>query len=530
MTVDRIYDVDRWVELPLGDLFRAGLALDAGKRAIADRKVSYSFEDLENLANGYASYLARQCNVRPQDRVLVICRKVCQVPALAVALWKLGAVYMPVDAELPAARLSAIIKTAAPKVIVTFDQVDNLGAFVVNLSELPESGDWDHIAPYRHRGDEIAYVIHTSGSTGIPKGVQITVGNLRTYFCAHNEMLRFTSDSRVISFTPFHFDVSIEDTLMPLSLGAFVYQYNGPPIGELMRRTLGQERITHLIAVSTVLTVISDRPELITSESFPELEMVMTGAEVCAPSVINLWASRLPRARVYNVYGPTEVTIVCLGYLIASPEEGRTTPYPIGEPLRGVEVILLDENGGEITTPDETGELCLGGEQVMAGYLASPEETAQKLFERGGVRYYRSGDRCKCDADGNYHFVGRVDAEIKLNGRRINLAEIEAECLAVTTVARAAVGLIKTPGGRQVIGAVLVADEPTAVEEVRQRLATQLPTYMIPYLWGVASEIRLGRSGKTDSRLLLSALEKQAGYSGSTTVIDITLGDNDDVR
>jgi len=498
------------VDLPLGDLLAYGLQTCPETVALFDHRASFTYAELESLASSFASVFSEQYNIRAQDRVMVLTHKTCVVPAVAIGLWKIGAIYMPVDASLPVARLARIVEHAAPALIVGFGQSPRfLGEYADLETLLHRARRYDRPS-YDHSPDDTAYVIHTSGTTGTPKGVQISAHNLKSYFRAHNTMLRFDKNSRVLSLAPFHFDVSIEDTFLPLSLGASVYQYNRLPHGGSIRSILKREQITHLIAVSTLLTMISDDPSSITRESFPQLEMVMTGAEVCAPSVINLWASRLPDLRVYNVYGPTEVTIVCLGYQIEEAEMARTIPYPIGRPLDGVHTMLLDQSDSEITEFDTPGELCIGGDQVMLGYLAQPQETKKRIFTSNGVRFYRSGDQCTKDRNGLFHFVGRKDNEVKLNGRRIDLVEVQSECLATPGVQRAAVGLMTGSRGQPVIGVVLVTDAHDLIGVVRARLLSRLPSYMVPSLWGTAPNIRLASTGKSADLLLLSELERTA--------------------
>lgn len=503
-------------DVPLGDLLAYGVNRFPDKVALADRHRAFTFQELETRALDHACQLALGCGIGPGDRVMVLARKTCQVPALAIAIWKLGAIYMPVDADLPLARLAGLVERAKPRLVAHFGPVPPLD---VPMADLDPAGGFKRpagwtVPAWRHGPEDIAYVIHTSGSTGQPKGVQVSERSLKSYFAAHNAMLRYTPMSRVFSLSPFHFDVSIEDTLLPLALGAYVYQYNGVPQGKLMRQAIAREGITHLIAVSTLLTIIADDPSAITRAAFPALEMVMTGAELCAPTVINLFKDRLQTARVYNVYGPTEVTIVCIGHEITTAEPGRTAAYPIGVPLAGIEEMLLDDLGQPVTAPDTPGELCLAGAQVMTGYLDDPAETEKRILVRDGRRFYRSGDQCTRDALGRLHFVGRRDSEIKLNGRRINLAEVQAECLALPGVGRAAVGLVAGPTGEQVVGAVLISDSPDVLDLARAELARRLPAYMLPRLWGCVPGHRLGNTGKTDDRALLAQLEARVVSAG----------------
>jgi D-alanine--poly(phosphoribitol) ligase subunit 1 len=499
------------IEIQLGDLFAYGCAAFPDRIALADRRETYDFRSLEDLACRFAARLRDDYGVRSGDLVMILARKSCLVPPLAAAIWKLGAVYMPVDAEAPVERLAAIASSARPCIILAIGPAPafETAVPVVSVTELMATSDaCGEVVSFQHRPEDIAYVIHTSGSTGKPKGVAISVGALRHYFSAHNAMLRYGPSSRVFSLTPFHFDVSIEDTLLPLSLGAYVYLFNRPMTGATMRKALIEHKTTHLIAVSTLLTLMSDTPQQISRATLPYLEMVMTGAEVCAPGVINLWKANLPDARVFNVYGPTEVTIVCTGYEIERPEPGRTDPFPIGRPLEGLSALLLDPSGREIQSTFEPGELCLGGPQVMVGYLGDPEETAKRVFLRDGVRFYRSGDTCFRDETGNYHFVGRDDGEVKIAGRRIHLGEIQSECLAVRGVERAAVGIIER-NGVKLIAAVISATDSNALYAARERVTRRLPAYMQPSAWGLVSTAILHSSGKTDDKSLVRRLDER---------------------
>ncbi len=494
---------------PLSKLFEYGVAKFGSRPAIADGESTYSFNELEVGAQRIAALLHKS-GVRSGNRVAVLATKRACIPMFAVAIWKLGAVYVPIDAQNPGARIERLLKQLQPAAILGegADQArgpDKIPA--INSQRLlvcakdDSASAWsDCPAPDE---SEPAYIIFTSGSTGVPKGVMISHGSLLDYFYNHNQVLRFTSDSRVLSFAPFHFDVSIEDTLLPLSLGAFVYQYKGMPIGLLVRRALKQHRITHLIAVSTILTVITDGNSPVNSEVLPDLQMVMTGAELCDPKVINTWKKNFPGARVINVYGPTEATIVCTAFIIEHLEENRSKAYPIGKPLDGVLLKIMGEDS-EINSPGVDGELWVGGSQVMIGYFNEPEETAKAVVTCDGVRFYRTGDICRFDQNGDVEFVGRRDDEIKLAGRRINLREISQLALAYGN--RAFAGVLSSNGKRQ-LALVLVSDHGVKVlDAVRQHLSEQLPEYMRPQVLGYVDQPVLTSTGKTNESQLLSLL------------------------
>lgn len=492
---------------PLSGLLTYGAEYYPDRTAISDGETAYTHSELERGARRVASAMHR-LGVRQRDRVVVLAEKLSLVPMLAAAIWKLGAVYVPLDASSPQSRLDRIMGPLAPTVVL--GKAAKLAACqpslptlsfesLVDIARSDDAEPWD--VPHNADEEDIAYIIFTSGSTGSPKGVMISHRSLLDYFYNHNQVLRFTPTSRVFSFSPFHFDVSIEDTLLPLSVGAFVYQFRGAPLGALVHRLVARERITHLIAVSTILSMIT--PAF--SKPVPDLAMVMTGAEVCDPKIINQWKDCMPGTRVINAYGPTEATIVCLTHTIDVPEAGRRNAYPIGRPLEGVSIKLMGPSG-EITAPGELGELWVGGSQVMTGYFADPEETHRAIVLHEGTRYYRTGDICRLNELGQVEFVGRRDEEIKIAGRRINLGEVRQAALAWPNTSAVAVGLVEINGRRE-IGTVIVSKQGAdELERVLNYLAEQLPAYMLPSVVAWGQSVSLGATGKVDEKHLIDLL------------------------
>lgn len=513
----------------LGDLVRAAAVNWPDRPALHDGQNGLTFAELEERARALAGWLAEQ-GVGAGDRVAVLAEKCAIMPVLAIGIWKCGAVYVPLDAAQPTPRLRGLLGRLRPRVVIALDDrepaVEDVrwaGRTLVD-SVLAEPAPVPNRPTVAHRPEDTAYIIFTSGSTGEPKGVEITVANLVAYFGNHNEVLRFTPESRVFSLSPFHFDVSIEDTLLPLSLGAFVYQFRGLHAGPVMRAVIARQRITHLIAVSTLLTMITEGGRQVTRENFPCLEMVMTGAEVCDPGVINVWKTGIPEVRVINVYGPTEATIVCVAHEIERVDPERVSSYPIGRPLRGVEARLVEEDGSEVREPGRIGELWIGGEQVMRGYFGQPQESARRLVEVDGVRYYRTGDLCSYDEAGDLVFRGRDDDEVKLAGRRIHLGEIRQTVLSCPGVERASVALVPHRG-HDVIALVVMAPDRAVVTEVEKRLEDLLPGYMRPTVVAWSPELAVSSTGKTDEKLLMRRLAEAARDAGATRFVFTPAGD-----
>ncbi|MEU7635298.1 amino acid adenylation domain-containing protein [Streptomyces sp. NPDC039016] len=501
----------------LGDLVRAAATNWPDRPALHDGRGGLTFAELEGQARALAAWLSEH-GVGRGDRVAILAEKCALMPVLAIGIWKCGAVYVPLDAAQPVPRLRSLLGRLQPSAVIALDDREPSVADVRWVGRTQLDGILSRPAPDRpavaKRPEDTAYIIFTSGSTGEPKGVEISVASLVAYFGNHNEVLRFTPESRVFSLSPFHFDVSIEDTLLPLSLGAFVYQFRGVHAGAIMRAILKRERITHVIAVSTLLTMITEDGRHVTRENFPCLQMVMTGAEVCDPGVINVWKTGLPEVRVINAYGPTEATIVCVTHEIERADAERMSSYPIGRPLRGVAARIVDD-GAEVHEQGRAGELWIGGEQVMSGYFDQVEETARRVVEMDGVRYYRTGDMCSYDQDGNIVFHGRNDDEVKLAGRRIHLGEIRQIVLGSPGVERAAVALVPR-NGHDVIALVVMAPDRSVVTDVEKRLVDLLPEYMRPALVAWSPELTVSSTGKTDENRLMRRLAEAAEGSTAT--------------
>jgi len=469
----------------LGDLLVAPALAWPDRTAINDGDVSYTFAQLEQGAQAVAAWLAGH-GVNAGDRVAILAEKRAIMPLLAVAVWKCGAIYAPLDGSEPAARLQGLLSRLQPAAVIALDDRDPVvpADRFLGKEQLAEilSGPVAAQGTVARRPEQAAYIIWASGSTGEPQGVEISAAALLAYFANHNEVLRITSESRVLSLAPFHVDVSLEDTLLPLSLGAFVYQFRNLPAGAVMRAVLGRERITHLIAVSMLLAMITGDGRQISRAKLPNLEAVMTGAQVCDPAVVRIWRQQLPEVRFLHAYGPPEATIFCVSSEIAHADSERETPYPLGRPLRGMAAKIM-RDGVELSQPGAEGELWVGGDQVMRGYFDRPEETARLVVELDGTRYFRTGDICSLDQDGNIVFHRHGDEAITwLAGRRTHLDEIRRNALGFPGVEHATVGTVRR-NHRDLLALLVRSKARRVLADVAEHLRAVLPDYLRPTIW-----------------------------------------------
>ena len=487
------------------------------KLALKEGKNEITFSQLENSANALANKLSA-LGVLPGDKLVVLSEKIIELPIIASAIWKVGAVYVPLDSELPVSRLNQLMDDLSPVLVFcSAKKMDNvMGEMKVpsivfeTIIDIEIQKEVKLFHPVVQDNTAIAYIIFTSGSTGKPKGVMISHKSLLDYFVNQNEIFGFTPHSFGFSISPFHFDVSIEDTFLPLSRGSSVYLYKGIPVASRILKILEIEKISHVIMVSTILYLFTKLKDKIVTANLENLKLIMTGAEVCNVDVINFWKSTFPQIKIYNAYGPTETTIVSHCYEIKNVNSDMLNSYPIGKPLSNVFSILIDEKNNQITEVNKKGELLIGGSQVMLGYLDEPAETEKVMFHFNGMNYYRTGDYCFIDKNNDYNFLGRSDSEIKLNGRRINLTEIETQLLLMPEVDKVVIGVISQELEKNLIVTLNVNKTVSKerLSEINEHLKSTLPKYMVPSHYGIVGKTLMSSTGKFNGKKINQLLEK----------------------
>ncbi|HEX9983146.1 MAG TPA: amino acid adenylation domain-containing protein [Thermoanaerobaculia bacterium] len=493
-----------------------------------------TYGDLEARAEAFAGRLRRH-GVGAGTLVGVgLSRSVNAVVAL-LAVWKCRGVYLPIDPEYPYERIAFMLDDARVAVLVTEcalrESLPAGEARVVCLDDAgSDGGDAQSVAPPRTAGEDPAYVIYTSGSTGPPKGVMISHRNVAHYLGAMAEALGITADDRYLHTASFAFSSSMRQFLLPLWCGATVViaarEELRDPLALLDR--IKAERVTVADLVPSywrhvIRQVAGLSAEERTARLDNELRLLLSASETLLSDVPVQWAAVGHRARLVNMYGQTETTGIVAMHTIAADAGGEVSRVPIGLPIPGTSVHIVDSVGRSVP-PGVAGELLIGGPGVGLGYLGRPEETARRFVQDSSTtaRVYRTGDLARRLSDGTLVLAGRIDQQVKVRGFRIEPGEIEAALKADPRVDECAVVVRSDRFGedRLVAFVVLRKDAAAHLEEastlaasLRASLKGRLPSYMVPPVIAAVDALPLTPTGKVNRAALAPA---EALLVGST--------------
>jgi amino acid adenylation domain-containing protein len=476
---------------------QAARAPDAIAAEFEAEKISYA--DLNQRAERIAGQL-RDLGIGPETLVGVCMRTSITRLAALLGIWKAGGGYVPLDPGLPSERLSYMISDTGMSVIVTDEEsapsLPQTAASVLLPSDGPVTAP-----PARKREmvqakpSNVAYVIYTSGSTGQPKGVVVEHGQAINFLQGMIGAWHITADSAVLSFAAYTFDVSVMDLFMPLLAGAKVVMapaetlHSPPRLAALIRSS----KVTFACLPPAVLS-------LLVGEEFPDLQTLLSAGEELTSELLRSWMR--DGLEIYNGYGPTECSI---GSTFMKLEPSTQLPPPIGRPKPNYQAYVLDENLNPVPV-GVTGELHVGGTGVARGYLNRPELTADRFISdpfRPGGRLYKTGDLVRRRLDGTLVFAGRIDHQVKINGLRVELGEIEAALLSHPDVGQAVVTVPERSGRKHLAGYVRPENGiRPQVADLRAHLAKTLPGYMIPTYLIVLDELPLTANGKVDKAAL----------------------------
>ncbi len=427
-----------------------------------------------------------------------------QTYAAIIALWFEGKAYVPLNPVAPSERNNSIIDQANISTII-----DSSNESKVNSSKIISSNNLENvpinIIPKKTLDNELAYILFTSGSTGIPKGVPITRANVASFSKAFFSMgFEIDESDRFLQMFDLTFDLSVMSYLIPLLIGASIYTI---PVDQIkygyIFKLIDEQKLTFALMVPSILHYLRPHFEEIRSL---DLKYSLFCGEALPEDVTSEWAKCVPKAAILNVYGPTESTIFCTSYAFTPTKNNKSINgvLSIGKGMEGVETVIINDHN-EIQGQGESGELCLAGNQLTPNYWKNPEKNKEAFFilnnDPSNTRYYKTGDLCIQDQEGDIMYLGRIDYQIQIQGFRVELGEIEFHAKNFLNSLNVVVVAFPDFVGNTELGMAIESVE-FQIEPLRNYLVKKLPTYMIPKRFNFFESFPLNMNGKTDRNMI----------------------------
>lgn len=494
-------------EYPIGTLhevFEQVAQAHPEKCAVATKENAYTYQELDQKANQLARELSQDFDVKHGDPVVLMTDRSYESLVGMLAIFKIGAIYVPVDPVYSSERVRQIFEDSNPQLVLT-DTANllKLSTFKGKVFALDLQLDvmTSDTSTFQGQVDpkDMAYVIFTSGSTGKPKGVTITHESIVDRILYHNEYLNNTSEDVVLHMASIGFDAALVEIFMAfLSGGKLVVADSTIKNNmDLLLEMLDEHAVTLAIMPPAYLNALNKYP-------LASVTKIISTGEAALLEESAFYAET---KSFYNGYGPTETCVGASFYQVnpdRKEEYSRFGGIPIGKPFANTEIKLLDSKGNLVPVGVQ-GEICIAGVGLSTGYLNDPELTAEKFaLGPNAEKLYRSGDYGKWNEEGNLLFLGRIDEQIQIRGIRVEPQEIQQAILRHPSVKDAVVIAEKITEEDKVLVSYMVTTEEVSNEKMRDHLSTLIPDYMIPAYFLEVDSLSFNANGKLDKAKLPS--------------------------
>lgn len=520
----------------LHDVFTSTVSKIPKKIAITTEEGrDISYQELNTLASKFSNFFEKtKKNIREQPYVGILSAVNPESIASVLGILKIGGTYIPLDEYSPSERLSYIVINTNLDIVVTdatcyeshlelFDlpqikkvviigdkalikNPTNKCLFFENILECSE------LEPkiLNQVSDDLAYILHSSGSTGVPKGIMLTHRNARTFIDWMQKEFQLNENDRVMSRAPFKFDLSIFDIFNTFKAGATLicYDWNRNRDGDEKHldyvKLMEKEKATILYTTPSTFISLLNRGKL--AEAKLSLREIMYAGEPFPVPQLRRLHQSLPNTKIANIYGPTETNIITYYWINDIPDDNSSVP--LGFAVDDTEILVVSEDMKRICQTNEIGELWCRGGTVTVGYLGLEEKTKQSLvrspFHKYPAYFWKTGDYGFLDEKGLLHYNGRKDHMVKVKGYRIEIGEVETAISSYKTLDEFAVVAVPDEkyGNRLFCYFSLLKNQNINIPDIIEFLKNKLPEYMIPYKFLKKDILPKTSSGKIDRVLL----------------------------
>lgn len=502
---------DTSVDYPRGkcvhQLFEKQVEKNSDKVAVVACDKTLTYKELNEEANRIAHSLIEK-GIGRGDIVAFMLPRRCYLIATMIGILKSGAAYMPIDPDYPQDRIDYMLSDSGARFCINES----------NISELLNNENTNNPCASM-TSESLCYCIYTSGSTGKPKGTLLTHANVVNYINNNNNnnvvhKIIKGSYRNIVSVTTVGFDIFVTESLLPLANGIEIVlaSEEQAKFQSELNLLIKQNPAEVIQTTPTKMkSLIADKQQL---DYLKTVKVIILGGEALEKSLVEE-LGKITEAEIFNIYGPTETTVWSTNTKI------KEADITIGKPIANTQIYIVDKYM-KPTPIGVTGELCIAGDGVGAGYLNRPELTAEKFIDNpfGEGKLYKTGDLAYWREDGNIAYVGRNDFQVKIRGLRIELGEIENAISSVEGINLSVVVVRKNSEGRQLICAFYTGTERDA-KEIRSLIGKKLPKYMLPHIFTHIDEMPLTSSGKINRKALpeveLENISNDTEYIAPTT-------------